>query len=176
MVDLKSWFPFRFPPHRDKSERTPAARMPQALTTLRDEMDRMFERFWTNPLASIEQADRWFGDFRSPEFLPKLDVTDDAAVLKVSLEVPGMDGKDVDVQVHEGLLVVSGEKRAEETRQDEGCYRTERSYGAWKRTVPLPAEVDAAKAEARVEKGVLTIVLPKTAAAKQRPVKVAVKT
>ena len=152
-----------------------ADQLPDNLATLRDEMDQMFERFWTNPLAALETKDRWFGDFRTGEFLPKLDVTDDASFLKVTMETPGVEMKDLDIEVQDGVLSVSGEKKQEETTKDEGCYRTERSYGFFRRAIPLPAEVDANKAEARLDKGVLTIKLPKTEAAKKQSVKVAVK-
>lgn len=177
MSNLKSWFPFRF----NRPNRNPEAparsngNAPMSLATLRADMDQIFERFWTNPMAAFETKDRWFGDFRSGEFLPKLDVTDDAAALKVTLETPGVDMKDLDIELHDGVLTIAGEKKQEETSRDEGCYRTERSYGYFRRAVPLPAEVDASKADARLEKGVLTIKLPKTEAAKKQAVKVAVK-
>lgn len=178
MTNLKSWLPFRFPRQPSRNPEAPVRTVsngPLSLKALRDEMDSMFEQLWTNPMAAFENKDRWFGDFRSGEFLPKLDVTDDAACLKVTMETPGVDMKDLTIEVHEGVLSVSGEKKQEETTKDDGCYRTERSYGFFKRAIPLPAEVDAAKADARLDKGVLTIKLPKTEAAKKQPVRVAVK-
>lgn len=178
MANLKSWFPFRFPRQPGRNPEAPprtGGDAPMSLAALRADMDQMFERFWTNPMAALETKDRWFGDFRTGEFLPKLDVTDDATTLKVSLEAPGVDLKDFDIEVHDGVLTIAGEKKQEETSREEGCYRTERSYGFFRRAVPLPAEVDAGKAEARLEKGVLTIKLPKTEAAKKQAVKVAVK-
>lgn len=178
MSNLKSWLPFRFPRQPGRNPEAPvrtAADGPLSLASLRDEMDQMFERMWTNPLAALETKDRWFGDFRTGEFLPKLDVTDDPSFLKVSMETPGVEMKDLAIEVHEGVLTVSGEKKQEETSKDDGCYRTERSYGFFKRAIPLPAEVDAAKADARLDKGVLVIKLPKTEAAKKQPVRVAVK-
>lgn len=176
MANFKSWFPFRFNrPTRNPENPVRNGETPMSLAALRSDMDQMFERFWTNPMAALETKDRWFGDFRSGDFLPKLDVTDDAAALRVTLETPGVDMKDIDIEVQDGVLTIAGEKRQEEQSRDEGCYRTERSYGYFRRAVPLPAEVDANKAEARLEKGVLTIKLPKTEAAKKQAVKVAVK-
>lgn len=177
MTTLKNWLPFRFqrPARNPELPAQPPAKASRSLTTLRDEMDRMFERFWADPLAAFAGNDRWFGDFSAPAFEPKLDVTDDPAFLRVAFEMPGVDAKDIQVEVQDGNLVVSGEKRHEATSKDEGCYRTERSYGWFRRTVPLPAEVDAAKVDAKLEKGVLTVQMPKTEAAKKQPVKVAVK-
>ena len=135
----------------------------------------MFESLWTNPLAALDTQDRWFGDFSQTDFQPKLDVTDDKSSLRVTLEVPGVDMKDLNVEVQDGVLTVSGEKRQEERTEEEGCYRTERSYGYFKRSVPLPSEVEGAKAEAKFDKGVLTIKLPKSERAKQQSTKVPIK-
>jgi len=179
MVDLKKWFPFRFPRQGGRNPEAPMRTMsslPLTITSMRDEMDKMFERLWTNPMAALDSQDRWFGDFSQPEFQPKLDVTDDKAFLRVALEVPGVDSKDLDVEVADGVMTISGEKKQEETSREEGCYRMERSYGYFRRAIPLPTEVDAGKAEAKFDKGVLTINLPKTEKAKQQATKVAIKT
>lgn len=179
MVDLKKWSPFRFPRKGARNPEAPvrtSASMPLTISSMRDEMERMFERLWTNPLAALDSQDRWFGDFSEPDFQPKLDVTDDKACLRVALEVPGVDSKDLDVEVGDGVMTIRGEKRREETSHEEGCYRTERSYGFFRRAIPLPAEVDAAKADAKFEKGVLTINLPKTEKAKQQANTIPIKT
>lgn len=179
MVDLKKWSPFRFPRQRGRNPEMPArtsSTMPLTIASMRDEMDRMFERIWNNPFAAIDSQDRWFGDFSLPDFQPKLDVTDDKDNLRVALEVPGIDSKDLEVEVRDGILTVSGEKKQEETSKDDGCYRTERSYGYFQRSVPLPSEVDSAKAEAKFDKGILTIRMPKTERGKQQSTKVAIKT
>ena len=178
MADSKKWNPFRFKRDRNRSARLPAP-APRSLPALRDEMERMFERFWTMPFAIDASdrwaSDRWFGDFSAPEFQPKLDVTDDKNCLRVAVEVPGVDAGDLHVDVQDGVLSLSGEKRHEEASEDEGCYRTERSYGCFQRTIPLPTDVDGAKADARFDKGVLRITLPKTERAKSQSVKVAIK-
>lgn len=178
MVDLKKWMPFRFPRQAPRNPELPARTKhtgPLSITSLRDEMDRMFERFWTNPFAALETQDRWFGDFSQDQFVPKLDVTDDNNLLKVTLELPGVDPKDIDIDAQEGMLTIKGEKRHEETKEDEGCYRTERSYGFFQRSVPLPADIDTTKTEAKFDKGVLTVAIPKVEKAKKQPVKIAVK-
>jgi HSP20 family protein len=179
MTKLEKWLPFRFPRQNQRNPEAPArtaGARPTSLAAMRNEIDRMFERFWTNPFAVVEGQDRWFGDFSQAEFEPKLDVTDEKSCLRVALEVPGVDAKDLSVDVHEGVLTVSGEKKQEQTTEEEGCYRTERSYGCFRRSIPLPAEVEASKAEAKFDKGVLTIRLPKTEKARQTGTKVPIKT
>ena len=178
MTDLKKWTPFRFPRSRARNPETPVRQesaAPMSLFRMRDDMDRMFDRFLTNPLAVFDSGDRWFGDFSAAEFQPKVDVTDDKNFLRVACEVPGIDSKDLEVEVQDGVLTLTGQKRQEETSQDEGCYHTERSYGFFRRTIPLPGEVDASKAEARFDKGVLVIKVPKTERAKQMATKVPIK-
>lgn len=178
MTDLKTWSPFRFLRHEKANSQPPARAgngVPRNFANFRDEVERMIERVWSDPFASLETPDRWFGDFRQGDFSPKLDVTDDKDALRVAVEIPGVELKDLDLECQDGLLSIKGEKKHEETKKEEGCYRTERSYGWFQRTVPLPAEVDASKAEAKFDKGVLTIRLPKTERAKAQTTKIAVK-
>ncbi|MFN9758916.1 MAG: Hsp20/alpha crystallin family protein [Planctomycetota bacterium] len=164
MTDLKTWSPFRFLRHEKNHDRTPARAgngSPRGFADFRGEVERMIERVWSDPFASLETPDRWFGDFRQGAFTPKLDVTDDKDALRVAVEIPGVELKDLDLECQDGLLTIKGEKRHEETKKEEGCYRTERSYGWFQRTVPLPAEIDASKAEARFDTGGLTVRPPK---------------
>lgn len=181
MTALKSWFPFRF----SRQSKRPRQDVPattknnndgrMTVAGMRDEMDRMFDRMWSNPLAAFENTDRWFGDFSSADFTPRLDVSDDPSFLKLTLEAPGVDREDLDIEFEDGMLVVSGEKRQKEANSDEGWYRTECSYGAFRRTIPLPDEVDATKAEATIDKGVVTIKVPKTESAKKRAIQIPIK-
>jgi HSP20 family protein len=177
MSDLKKWYPFRFPRRRGNAEMPArsAATGPLNMATMRDEMDRMFEQLWSNPMAVFETQDRWFGDFSRDGFQPRLDVTDEKNFLRVTLEVPGVDMKDIDVDVQDGVMTITGEKKHEETSEEEGCYRTERSHGSFRRSIPLPAEVEAGKADAKLDKGVLTIKVPKSERARQSVTKVLVK-
>lgn len=176
MTELKKWIPFRF--NRGRVGNAAVANgspAPMSLTTMRDEMDRMLERFWTNPLGALDLPERWFGDFSSPDFQPRLDVTDDKNFLRITCEVPGVDASDLEVEVQDGVLTLTGQKRRDETSESEGCYHTERSYGYFRRSIPMPSEVDSAKAEAKFDKGVLTVRLPKTERGKQQATKVAIK-
>ena len=178
MADFKKWFPFRFPRQHPRTAdvpvRTPTA-VPARMHDWRDEMDRMFERLWTDPFAALDTRSRWFGDFSKAEFLPTLDVSDDKDSLRITLEVPGVDREDIDIEVADGVMTISGEKKHEQSSDEEGCYRIERSYGSFKRSIPLPTEVDTEHSEATFDKGVLTVTVPKTKEAKKPKRKVAVR-
>ena len=92
----------------------------------------------------------------------------------VCAEIPGVDPKDIDVSVEDGTLSIKGEKKYEREENEKGQYRTERSYGAFERTIALPAEVDEGKAKAEFKKGVLKLTLPKRPGAASRRKKIPV--
>ena len=122
--------------------------------------DEMWNRFSLAPF--------WFDDwFRFGEswsaISPRVDVVQDDKEVRVSVELPGMDEKDFDISLSNDVLTIRGEKKAEKEEKGKNYYRMERAYGAFERRIPLPAEVDADKAEATYQRGVLTVVLPKIA-------------
>ncbi len=124
-----------------------------------------------DPFGGRGPLGSWFGDFSASEFQPRIDVTDEGDALRVVAELPGMNRDDVELEVIDDMLIVSGDKRFESTREEQGCYRVERSFGHFQRAVPLPAGIDLDRAEARFENGVLTLRVPKSAgepAAKRR--------
>jgi HSP20 family protein len=94
-------------------------------------------------------------------FSPHIDVTESDQEVKVSVELPGLEDKDIDVSLSRDMLTIRGEKKREEEEQGRNYYRAERSYGAFRRSVRLPASVDADGAEAVFRQGVLTVTLPK---------------
>lgn len=106
---------------------------------------------------------------------PRIDVRETAEDVQVEAELPGVDEKDVELALHEGVLVLKGEKKFEHKQEQAGWHQLERSYGAFQRAITLPAEVDAAKVEARFEKGVLRVRLPKAAPARQSVQKIEIK-
>jgi HSP20 family protein len=148
-------------------------------------------REWEYPFASFQREmnklfDDFFGGFDlSPwaplerrlatAFTPHVDVSETDKEIKVSVELPGMDEKDIDVSLTRDTLTIKGEKKEEKEEQGKDYYRMERSYGSFTRSVPLPVEVDTDKVQATFKKGVLDITLPKTARAIQETKKVPVK-
>lgn len=122
------------------------------VTTFRKEMDRFFDRFW----EGNETQGAWD---------PKLDVSETKEAFFVKAEVPGIDPKDIQVNLENGVLVLRGEKKQEVEKKDERYYRSERLYGTFVRSMRLPTPVDGAKVLASFKHGLLTIMLPKAAEA-----------
>jgi HSP20 family protein len=113
--------------------------------------------------------DRFFEDFTLPslpfednEWLPAFDVSETDKELIVKADVPGMDKKDINITVSDGMLTIKGEKKHEEKEENEHYHRVERRYGVFSRTMRLPQEVEADKVDASYKDGVLSIRLPKS--------------
>jgi len=106
---------------------------------------------------------------------PVVDVTENEKSYDISVELPGMDEKDIEITLSEDLLGLKGEKRYEREEEKKDFHLTERSYGKFQRTFRLPADVDENKIAASFTKGVLAISLPKTGKAKAGVKKIAVK-
>jgi HSP20 family protein len=118
-----------------------------------------------------------FGGVRWPAetdaiFAPQLDVTETDKEIKICAELPGIESKDLDINVTDDTLTISGEKRSERSSGEKGRHWTERSYGSFERTIPLPTEVDGDKAKTEFKNGVLRITLPKRKGAKARAKKI----
>jgi HSP20 family protein len=129
------------------------------LTDLRDEIDRFFEA----PLA------------RTSEFLgwaPAFDVYEEKDNYVVKAELPGIKREDINVSLHEGDLIISGERKSETPGEGTEVHRAERFFGKFQRTVSLPATVATDKVSAEYKDGILTVTLPKSEAAKPKQIQV----
>jgi HSP20 family protein len=125
-------------------------------------MDRLWEALVTAPW-------RPFPSFRRTQTLPAMDVFEKEGQLHVRAELPGIDQKDVEVEISGDTLTISGEKKEQREVKEENYYRSERSYGKFSRQVALPAGADTTKAAARFKDGILEIDIPvKQAADKQK--------
>lgn len=100
----------------------------------------------------------------------EIEETEDAVHLK--LEVPGIDPKDLDIQVMAEAISVSGERKSENRSQEKGIFRSEFRYGKFQRVIPLPARIDNQNVQAEYKDGVVQITLPKVEAEKNKVVKV----
>ncbi len=106
--------------------------------------------------------------------VPAAEVAESDGEVTVKMEVPGVEKDQIQLTVSDDVLTVRGETRKESEEKRKNYYREEIRYGAFQRTVPLPVEVDGAKASAELKNGVLKITLPKSTHAKAHEVKVAV--
>lgn len=127
-----------------------------------------------NDLFNISLG-RWFGD-SEPEtlarWIPAVDLVDSKDSLTVKADIPGMKKEDIDVSIHEGTLVLKGEKKSEEEKKEKGYVRTERFYGSFYRAISLPSSVDETKIKASYKDGVLELILPKKEEAKPKQIKI----
>lgn len=153
-----------------KSASSLATQNNNPVAALQRDIGRVFDDFWS-------RMDRPFG-LPSGVFgggWPTADVSESDKAIEVTVELPGMDEKDIDVSVTEDILTIRGEKKSETEKKEKGYYLSERSFGSFHRSIPLPASVDTSKVDAQFKKGVLTITLPKTPEAQEKIKKISVR-
>lgn len=180
MSTLEKWNPFKFlrkskeEQKGDKESGEVAIQRPAteaaslAVTDPFTAMSRMMDAmlrdpFFRDPFAHFGEVDRWFGDFSPSTFGVSMDVVDEGDGIRVDFELPGMSKDDVTLTIDNGTLVLKGEKRHDSESTEEGVYRSERYFGSVQRSVPLPDDLDFEAAEARFDKGVLSVRFPKKA-------------
>jgi HSP20 family protein len=134
----------------------------------RKEMDALFDNFFSG--FDLQRFESSLGGFN-----PKVDVVENDKEIKVTAELPGIDEKEIDLSLSRGALTIRGEKQKEKEGRGKDYYRMERSFGAFSRVIPLPAEVDDENVQASFRKGVLSITLPKTVQELRETKKVPVK-
>jgi HSP20 family protein len=139
-------------------------------SVMRDEMDRMFERFeygfprWPTQLSRETSLT-----------VPELDVRENANSIIVEAELPGVDEKDVSVTLSNGVLTIKGEKKLEKDEKNESYHLTERSYGSFERAIRLPDTVDDSQVEAKFDRGVLKVTAAKRPEAVKQERKIEIK-
>lgn len=132
------------------------------LTSLQREVERLFEDFG-----------RGFPGFaHARELMPAMDVVETDKAIEISAELPGLEEKDVQIDVADNVLTIRGEKKAEKEEKDKNYRLIERSYGAFSRTLELPAGVKADEIKAIIAKGVLKVVVPRPAPAQTKKIDV----
>jgi HSP20 family protein len=137
-----------------------------------EEMEKRFEDFFRRPFSSMPF---WLSRLRMPEVeevVPSVDIVKEGDDIVVKAELPGMKKEDIDVSLTKDTITISGEKKKEEKIEKKDYYSLERSYGSFKRSFSLPAEVRTEKASAKFKDGVLEIRIPKTEEAKKKEKKV----
>lgn len=141
-----------------KTNPTPSHRAPEVFSTMRDEMNRLFGRFENGWPQWPTMVSRGLGQ---NVMVPEFDVHDNDKHLTIEADLPGVDEKDVSVTVSDGILTVKGEKKDEREETKDNYFLSERTYGAFERSLRLPDTVDDSKVEAHFDKGVLKIVAEK---------------
>lgn len=124
---------------------------------LQQEIDRVFDGFARNPPSAAAQR-----------LVPSMDLSETDKDIEITVELPGMEEKDVEVQVLDNVLTIRGEKKSQ--REEKDYHLVERSYGSFARSVELPPGIDANAIAAEMSKGVLKVTVAKPAPAQARKV------
>lgn len=133
--------------------------------TMDRDMEEMFNRFFTEPKFGVD-----FGTMA--EWSPKVDVESSNGEVTVKADLPGVEAKDIEVSVVDGVLVIKGHRKEETEKKEKQLHRIERFEGEFYREIPLPAGCDAEKIEATSKSGVLTVTIPRTPEAQVKKVTV----
>lgn len=137
------------------------------LVSLQDRMNRLFEESMHRGHGS-EHLDRG-------AWMPPVDIYETDNEIVLTAELPGMEEKDVDLEVHDNVLTLKGERTVDTSVKQESYHRLERAYGSFSRSFTLPQTVDQAGISANYSKGVLEIRMPKTVKAQPKQIKIETK-
>jgi HSP20 family protein len=131
-------------------------------------------RYTNNPIALARDLFGWdpFGDGRPGvnAFSPSFEVKETVDQFVVRADLPGVEEKDLDVSLHNGVLSVTGSRSGEQRQEGEAYYLYERQFGSFTRSFSLPDSADGDKVNAKLDTGVLTITIGKRAEAKPRKI------
>ena len=136
------------------------------LNTIQNEMNRLFNTFF-DPSAPTGR-----GNGTTRRWLPPMDLVETADNYVLRADLPGLSDGDVNIQLEDNVLTISGERKAEHEHQQEGYYRLERACGEFSRSLTLPDGVDPDGVEAHFDRGVLEIRIPKPEQKKPRTVQI----
>jgi HSP20 family protein len=131
--------------------------------SLQSEVNRVFDAFFGGAGNGNARARRW---------VPAMDLVETDEHLVLRADLPGLGKDDVNIEIKDGALTVSGERRAEHEEKSEGFYRIERAFGGFSRSLTLPDGVDADKVDASFDNGVLQVRIPKPAERKPHRVEI----
>ena len=132
------------------------------LESLQSRMNRLFERMM--PIGDGERQEHGF--------VPSAEMEETAEELLLKLEIPGLEAKDIDIEVTEQSVLIKGERKSETKTEEKGMVRSEFHYGKFERVIPLPAHIQTNQVTAEYKNGVLHLTLPKVEAEQRHPIKV----
>jgi HSP20 family protein len=144
---------------------TPLSSSPFAfMRRFSEDMDRLFDDFgfggsWLGPSIRPEFVPASLGEFRQSLWSPQIETFEREGQLVIRADLPGLKKDDVNVEITDDAITISGERRDENEEEREGYYRSERSYGSFCRSIPLPNGVKAEDANATFNNGVLEITM-----------------
>ena len=151
--------------HRDPLEELTHWEPFRGIERLQQEMNHLFDRF----LPSSNSELRVFN------FIPLVEIEEADEVVHLKLEIPGMQAKDLDVQVAEASILIKGERKSESKTEEKGMVRSELQYGKFERKIPLPAHIQIDKVQAEYKNGILSLTMPKVESEQHKSVKIDIK-
>ncbi len=172
-MDIKKWVPWNwFNREEDEANNTVPVQfentkdqnstVTQPLKQFRQEIDQLFDRvFHGFGLSSLGFSKPSFPRIAGSMIKPTLDLGASDKEYTIAVEVPGVDKKDIKLEVVNNVLTISGEKKQEKEEKDKNYYRMERSYGSFKRVLSLPEDADQNSIKAKFKNGVLTVTMPR---------------
>ena len=134
--------------------------------SLQKEMNRLFDRLVPTDVGN--------GEKMGLSFIPAAEITETPEAVQIKLEIPGMEAKDLNLEVTANSLTINGERKSEIKTEEEGFTRTEFRYGKFHRVIPLPVQVDNNNVAAEYKDGILNLTLPKAEEEKNKVVKVSI--
>ena len=164
--DLLPW-------NRERSKYEFQRKDDQNLINLRNEMNSMFDEFFSNPFS---MSPLWRGMEMQDKFIPGIDVSETDKEIIISADLPGMDEKDIHLSIEGDILTLSGKKVKDTTTKNAQFHSIERSYGSFSRSISLPVKIEVDKIDASFNKGVLKINIPKTVNTESQIKKIPIKT
>jgi HSP20 family protein len=129
-----------------------------------EEFEELMERLFRSEEGRMTPAEGWF--------TPRVDLTETEGQYEVKVDLPGLKPEEVKVELRNGDLWITGERKEEQEEKGKTYHRVERRHGEFRRVLPLPAEVAEERIEAKVENGVLTVTVPKTEPIKPKRIEV----
>ncbi|QKV18202.1 Hsp20/alpha crystallin family protein [Oricola thermophila] len=144
----------------DRKSNVPSMWSAGLFDDFRREMDELISGFFGGERRWPAQSRNW-ANLPVGVVNPAIDVTENDEAITLTAELPGLAEDDIDLTVREGILTLKGEKKHERDEEKDNVHVTERSYGSFQRTMPVPDRVNADKISAKFDKGVLKVVMPK---------------
>jgi HSP20 family protein len=138
------------------------------LNTIQNEMNRLFNTFFDAPAPAAGQT----GTLR--RWIPAMDLVETENDFVLRADIPGLSEEDVNIELEDNVLTISGERKAEHEENKEGYYRVERAWGSFSRSLTLPEGVNAEAVKASFDRGVLEVRIPKPEQRKPRKVAISV--
>lgn len=138
------------------------ARVSDPFAAMRQDFNELLANFWNGSGLNIPRS----------AFAPELDIAERDNSFELRMDIPGMEAKDLDIQVHDNTVTISGQRKEEKEEKGKTFHRIERRSGSFSRTVTLPCSVNEKEVAAEYTNGVLSVVLPKCEESKSRKITV----